>query len=78
MKCAWHDSNMVDSSTEYDYENKMRNLIQPVHITLQNSGFQSVLRGFQGIREQFPWDPWRYFSNGYSDDVLLKISAELL
>jgi hypothetical protein len=30
-----------------------------------HSGSQSVLFGFQGIREQFPRDQWIRFCNGY-------------
>jgi len=33
MKCVWHDSNMIDSSVEYDYEINSP-LVPPVQITL--------------------------------------------
>jgi hypothetical protein len=28
-------------------------------------GSQSVFRGFQGIRDRFPGDPWIHLCNGY-------------
>jgi len=34
-------------------------------LILQISGSQSVLRGSQGIRCQFPGDPWVHFCYGY-------------
>jgi len=49
--------------------------------------FPIVLRGSEGIREQFPGDPWIHFCNrsfevclyfGQRNIVLLKIMAELL
>jgi hypothetical protein len=33
----------------------------------QNSGSQSVLRGFQGIRDQFLGDPLIHFYSGFSE-----------
>jgi len=50
-------------------------------------GSQSVLRGSQEIRDQFPGDPWIDFRNGYFEvylffnwrsSILLKIIEECL
>ena len=34
------------------------------------SGSQTVLRGFQGIRDQFQGDPWIHFCNDYFEIYL--------
>ena len=71
MKCAWHDSNMVDSSAEYDNEFKIHILVPPVRITLG--------QWFPKCAPRIPRDPWIHFCNGYFEvDVLLKISTGLL
>jgi len=37
---------------------------------VQSSASQSVLRGYQGIRDQLTWDQWMQFCNGYLEDYL--------
>jgi hypothetical protein len=41
-----------------------RRIVVQLRQLLDSSGSQSVLRGRQGTRDQFPGDPWIHFCNG--------------